>query len=519
MPKRKQKPKLSRAERNKENQVKQYQAVNDYVVDYYAKKAEEVKKLIDPNTLRNRFTDNTYRKSDLRTYLEAPSSNAKNLRALSRYLRQRSPVYDKLIRNNANMIDTNYRQIIPYANLLNIKDNEEKQFKKIRKSFYETSEMVDKMNLPSEMLKVYLECWTVDTFFGVYYYFDDLGGVMFPLDPDYCVITGQYPTGDFAFQLDCTWLNSYKDFVELWGEPFVSMYRTYQQDTRANRWQPVPDEFACCMKINFEDWKLSLPPYLPLFNSLINLEDLKDLQALQEESNVYKLLLFRMDTRANADYPDDFKVDPATSVAYHQLINAAVPDYVNTALTPLPVDVVTFSTDAATDTDKVGNSYKNILKTAGFSVTSEPEGATAITAALRADEDYAISSLLPQTQSWVNRILSYYIKDPAKVKFLEVTKYTKDEYKESLYKDMNYGLPMMTALGALNGFSELEMLRLAYLNEAVDTRAFFYPYATAATQSAHTPESVINGERSTDSSPMDKSDSGEESADKRESAG
>ena len=160
------------------------------------------------------------------------------------------------------------------------------------------------------------------------------------------------------------------------------------------------------------------------------------------------------------------------------------------------------------------------MKSAGFSVTAEPEGATAVTAALRADEDYAISSLLPQTQSWVNRILSYYIKDPAKVKFMEVTKYTKDEFKESLYKDMNYGLPMMTALGALNGFSELEMLRLAYLNEALETRAFFYPYATAATQSAHTPESVINGtEKSTDATPMDKSDSGEESADKRESAG
>lgn len=471
-------------------------------------KTQEALQLYKPDKLPT-VTQRVYSKEDLRTYMENPARNVKNLRDLSRFLRNRSQVYRKIINDNATMIDTHCRTVIPNIDLN--KKASSAQDKKMLKSFYETCDFLDKMNLPSEMLKVYLECWTCDVFFGAYYYYKDEGGIMIPLDPDYCQIVGVYPTGDFVFAFDLSYFRRHADELELLGEPFTGMYRKYENDNQNERWQIMPDEYACCMKVNLEDYLTPIPPYLSLFDSIVNLEDLKEIMAIADEEQIYKLITFRMKTLTNSNTVDDFEVDPKTATEYYNKIVEILPDYVSAILTPLEVDTINFDKDQATDVNKVTNASKNILKTSGHSALAEPTGTTATIAALKCDEDYAISSLLPQTEGWVNRMLKLHMSNPCRVKFLEVTKYTKDSFKESLIKDLNYGLPLITTLGALNGYSEKDLISMAKMNETLGLRDLFKPYQTAATQSgkeeAGRPENDI---------PTDESES---SQDKRERSG
>lgn len=521
---RKRKSSLKRVKKNKnvvsDYETRQLEAVKQGISEQNQllfKKSEEALKFYDP-TIASSKSFTTGSKELLRQYISNPYSYASQLRSLSRDLRFKSGVYAKIINDNACMIDTKYRQIIPN---IDFTKNNPSPDSKVKKSYFETAKMLDYMNLPSEMLKVYLECWTVDVFYGVYYYFKDQGGFLFPLDPDYCAITGVYPTGDFSFALDCSWLSNYDDeLIEMWGEPFTTLKRNYDNDSMEYQWQEMPAEYACCMKINLENYEYAIPPLLPLFNSLLNLEDMKNAQALAEAAKIYKLLVYKMPLIKGSMNPDDFAVDPRTCMAYYdKAIQVAPDEYVGSIISPgMDIEAITFPEDGASDVDRVENSSKNIMKSAGHTAIAEPEGATAVIASLKADEDYAISSLLPQTEGWVNRMLQCHLSNPSKVKFLEVTKYTKEEYKESLIKDMNYGLPMITALGALNGFSEIELMALAEAHEMMDLRTMFYPYATAATQGAHNIASIEAGEngRPKGETVTDDSESSEE---KRDSSG
>lgn len=455
---------------------------------------------------------NTFNKETLKGYMEHPYANEKNLRNLSRFLRNRSQVYKKIINDNATMIDTRYRQVIPNYDLVKKSKSGGASDEKIRKSYFETIKVLDTMNLPSEMLKVYLECWTCDVFFGAYYYFKDEGGIMIPLDPDYCKIIGVYPTGDFAFAFDLAYFTGKDEQLELYGEPFTTMYKHYQSDTINMRWQQLPDEYSCCMKINLEDYLSTIPPYINLFYSLIDLEDLKELNAIEAENNLYKLLYMILPLFSNSSIPDDFSVDPETASQYYLKITSALPDNVASFLSPLEIKQIQFDPDQTGDVNKVENASKNILKTAGHIAMADPNGATAMSAALRADEDYAISSLLPQTQAWVNRMLSYILPNPSKVKFLSVTKYSRDTFKEGLIRDMNYGLPVAQTLGILNGFSEADMISMARINNLVGIPELFTPLSTASTQSGADSE----GGRPKETV---RTDDGERSEAKKEAAG
>lgn len=456
--------------------LKNYYATKDLNKEAFDK-AKEALKLLDPTKNQTR-TFSTFSKDQLRTYMKNPLAQHKNLRNLSRYLYYVSQAYRRIINHNANMIDLNYRNIIPRVDI-----TKEANLDEIKKNFYETAMFLDKMNLPLELLKAYTTCWIEDVFFGCVYY-DDSGMFILPLDPDYCQITSIYPTGDFGFDFDCSYFRSRQTELELWGEPFTSLYNEYQKDTTNNRWLPFPDENCICLKINTNETTVPVPPYVTLFDSLINLEDLAGITAIADAQRIYKLLVATIPTLSNTTRPDDFAVDPTTAINYYNKMVEALPDYTDAIISPIPIDTISFEDDQTTDVNKIENATKNILKTSGHTVMADPSGTTAMTANILSDEDYAISSLLPQTEAWINRFLSLKLKNPAKVKFLEVTKYTKDKYQDSLIKSMNYGSPLVSTLGVLSGYSELEQMSMAHLNEALGLQDLFKPLATASTRSS-----------------------------------
>lgn len=441
-------------------------------------RSQEVLQLLDPSATSTK-TFNTFSKETLRTYMKNPLTNYKNLRNLSRFLYYRSQTYRRLINYNANMIDLNYRSVIPMVDLVKGVDQQ-----KMIKSYYETLVILNVMNLPLEFLKAYITCWIEDVFFGCVYY-DDEGFFILKLDPDYCKITGIYPSGDFAFDYDMSYFSRKQDILEMWGEPFVSMYRAYESDTVNGKWQPMPDENCVCMKLNVNDWETPIPPYIGLFDSLINLEDLKEITAIADEQEIYKLLSFKMPLLKNSQDYDDFAVDPNTAIKYYKVITDSLPDYANAILNPgLEMEDVSFEHDQASDVNKLETTTKSVLSISGGAAVLSAQNVSSSTswkAAIVSDEEYALSSLLPQTQAWLNRFLSYQLKDPAKVKFMEVTKYSRLDFKDSLRQDATYGIPVKLTINTLNGFNELETLSMAHLEKALDLTSLFVPMASSNT--------------------------------------
>lgn len=189
---------------------------NKPLIQQYASKQENQSLLSLRDVTKNSVKPVTaFSKDSLRNYLKNIGSNEKNLRNLSRYLYYRCHAYYRLIMYNATMFCLDARSVIPSFDLVKGGDS-----KKMLKSYQDTLNILDKMNLQYEFLKMYTICFREDVAFGCAYY-DDIGLFILPLDSDYCKISGTYSTGDFGFSMDMTYFRSRQNLLELWGEPLI----------------------------------------------------------------------------------------------------------------------------------------------------------------------------------------------------------------------------------------------------------------------------------------------------------
>lgn len=447
--------------------------------------AGDALKIFKDVSKRNNRNITPISKEDLRNYLQNITSSETQLRSISRYLFYRSHVYFRIIKFFANMFDLNSRSVIPNYDLT--KDNDKD---KILKSYYQTLSVLNLLNLQSELIKMYVLAFREDVAFGCVYFDDKTGMFIMPLDPDYCKIDGNWYTGDYSFKFDMSYWKNRKDQLEYIGEPWTSMWKLYDSDNRANRWQSLPDENSFCLKFRTEDYDLVVPPFVGLFNALLSLIGLEDLQALSDEQQIYKLVYLPMETQSGSKTSDDWCISPHIIVEYfNRLLESGLPeDYVTGAIVPgKELKMLDFSSDASTDVDKVSRSTQTLLDTAGggeLLMGSNINSTAAFNAAMKANTEFAISTLLPQTQSWLNRFLTYYVSNPCKVKFFEISIYTRDDFRKSLLESAQYGLPNALALNTLNGFSELDTLSLNFLEqECLNITNKFIPLQSSHTQS------------------------------------
>jgi len=318
--------------------------------EWYEKNTENTqeafKKIRDVTKTGRQTTLNSYSKDNVISYLQNISSNENNLRNLSRYLFYRSQVYFRLVMYNATMFDLNARTVIPQYDP--IKTNNPN---KILKSYYETLQWLDRMNLQHEFLSVLVNNFIEDVFYGCCW-IDETGIFILQLPPEYCKINGKFFTGDFHYEVDMSYYKKYEYLIEYLGEPFSSMYSAYGGDN-AKRWQPMPDEYTLCTKYRLESWETVCPPYSGLFLDLIGLLNLSDVQAVADEQQIYKLITATIPLLDNSDVPDDWAVDVNTALEYYRKLDAALPPYIGSIITPIPLDTISFSDDQATDTTKV----------------------------------------------------------------------------------------------------------------------------------------------------------------------
>lgn len=457
-------------EKNKDKIVK-------FDVENVAKQLRDIQKSKTYRTISN------YNKETIRSYLQNISSNEKNLRGLSRYLFYRCEIYYRLVKYYAGQADLSIRSVIPKYDLTTANDKDA-----TIQSYYNTLKVLDELNLQYEFFKGYVVSIREDVFYGCAYYTEGEGMFILPLDPDYCKIAGVYTKGDYAPAMDMTYFRSNQDLLEYYGEPFQSMYSAYQ--STGEKFQTFSPEYGICLKFRAEDWETIVPVFAPMFVDFISLLDLADIQAVVDEKQIYNLVWMEMETFDNGE-PNDFKVDPeqVTIPYWNRMTSEALPDYVSSAILPGKLNKMTFSDDQASDVNKIEKATENILNTAGGAQvlnSSTVSGSTAFGGSMRVDSEFAVSSLIPQTELIVNRLLSYYVSDPCKVKFFEVSTFTKEEFRKSLLESGQNGLPTKLMINNMNGFSELDTLALNFLEEdCLNLSQRFVPLSTSYVQSGN----------------------------------
>ena len=475
---------------------------DEYLKQRFAESQEAFKRLRDFTRNSNRNVG-VFDKEALRGYFQNIVSNETRLRNLSWYLFYRSQVYARLVLFFSNMFALYARSVIPNYDMA--KSNNDN---KILKSFQETVEELDKMRLQQEFYPIFVTNFIQDVSYNVWIEEDD-GVFVLPWPADYARISGKYLTGEFSYAVDASYLRNHQELLEYFPEPFEEIYKNWQ--STGEKWQIMPERFSLCTKYRSEDTETAFGPLMPMANSLINLLDLEDIQAVAAEQEIYKLIWYELETIDGTDTPDDWRVDPSLAVDYfNKMVEEAIPPNMSAAIVPGKLNEISFPDSTAADTTKVMKATETVLNTAGGAEVlngSTINNTYAFKLATLVNTEYAISSLLPQVQSWVNHRMKLMLSDPCKVKFFPVSVYTLPDYKEQLLTAAQNGFPTVLAFGACNGYSEKDTIALNNLEvNILKLTDNFKPLSTSYTQSAgrpQTPDDELSesGDRTRDTAP------------------
>lgn len=446
-------------------EIKQWYENNKNNIEKFASADKIVTTLRDVTKSQSK-TIATINKETLKGYIENISGNEANLRNVARYLYYRSNIFFRLVNFYAGMWDLRCRKVIPEYDL--IKSPNETKF---LKSYNETLNALDIMDLHGSLTEVLLNVYVQDVCYAIPYY-DETGMFFYILDPDECVIDSRYATKDFGFAVDMSkWKNAQRQqIIEFLGSPLKEMYAEYQ---RTNvRYIHCPDEYAACFKFRSDTWDTVIPPFVTLLIQLAGLEDLVDIQAEADALSIYKLIYMPLKVLSGAKDADDFEITPDLAFKYFQrLADNALPDGVAGAIIPGDeLKTVDFSKTVDSDTTSVEKASNQILQTAGGGAVINANNITstaAFNAWLKAETEFAISTLMPQIKGFTNRYLSYQVANPARVDYFEVSIYTKSDLAEKLLESCQYSFANRLAYNTLLGISERESIAMLYLENDI----------------------------------------------------
>ena len=244
------------------------------------------------------------------------------MRNTARYLYYRCNILYRLINWYADMWDLNCRKVIPPYSLTKTNNSNT-----MMKSFSETLDMLDLMNLQGNMTELLINTYREDVCYALTF-LDETGMFFYVLEPDECIIDSRYSTSDFGFAINMSrWRNAQRQtIIENLGSPLKEMYAEYERT--GQRWVHCTDEYAACFKFRTDTWDTVVPPFVSLFLQLASLEDLVDIQAEADALSIYKLIYLPLKVLSGAKESDDFEVTPDISIEYfnRMIDNAVIPD-------------------------------------------------------------------------------------------------------------------------------------------------------------------------------------------------
>lgn len=414
----------------------------------FASELKNALQFFDPERPPNKTTS-TYSRESLRTYLRNPAtdSNNKNLRKLSNYLYTVSHVYRRMVNYKAHQINCKTWSAYPIVSM--VEENDEES---ILKEYERVVNIVTNMHMETQIYKLMLSLWKNGVVYG-YIYGDPEGEGSFyihVLDPDYCKIScASYDHGVLGFLFDMTYFNSNAEQLEYYDKEFDKLYRQYQNDNI--KWKQLPIERTICLKIDLDNLDYSIPPLSGLLEQIISLTDLQAAQDEIDSLQNYKMVWGKLDTISGTKSPDDFAVDLDLALAFMKKINAALPENVAYALSPLDLDTIEFKDNDASDSNVLSKAYSNVIESNGSIIMNSNKitNSTAFKLAMKVECEDAMA---PTTQinAWLKSYLKYnYNVETIAVEFNDISPYFMDDEIEKYTKLAGLGLPIKSELSSM----------------------------------------------------------------------
>ena len=473
--------------------------------------------LIDLTKNKN-ITYQTYSRDSLRTYLKNPASesNQKNLRKLSNYLYTVSHVYRRLINFKAYQVTCKSWTVYPDIPL-----TEEPDQDSILQNYERVTKYVRNMDMKSQILKCMLQYFKNGVVYGFTYGDPENDGYFIHLlDPDFCKISSQqYHSGVLNFAMDMSFFDSGSNsyYLDVYDPIFKKLHNKYKSDN-AQRWAELPIERTFCLKYDLDNLDYPIPPLSGLLEDIINLEDLQSVQNLKDEMEAYKLIWAKINTISGTKDVDDFEIDLDLANAFYQKVQAALPDNVAFAMSPMDLDSIDFKSNDAEDTNIISRAYENIISSNGGIVLNHNKITNSASFKLSLQFDCMDAmAVIEQINAWINLwILNHLGETGMVIEFSDVSPYFIEDRVNQLLKAGGYSVPIKLELASLLNANPVKERGMSYMENVLGLTidSWNKPLVSSAVQAGN----VENGDGS-DGAPKkdegDLSDEGQSTRDKK----
>lgn len=437
---------------------------------------------LDNIVLKQKPRMTKYTKEQVRQFMDNPSLYQEQLRMVVDNLCIAYPQFDILCAYLANMALINY-VLIP-----NIEKSDKKDVVKIQKDYYKISQYIQNMNVKQEFKKAIRHNFKYDTFFGYEVETADSYFIK-TLNPKYCRIYGM-DDGVYLIEYDFSYFNGTNEKLikgdelgrKAYPEEFLKLYNKYLTNKQLYQWQPL--ENGICTKYNETVIDYGIPPFIGLFDNLVDIEQYQALARSKAETEIWKLLSMEVPLKKDGN-EDDFLLSMDTIELFNAMAQAVVPEGVGIITTPMKTQEISFNKSATSERNNVEDAIALLFDRAGFSklLFSGAENSTALSYSVKVDEQ-RIFGLYRQYERIVNRKIKKLYNGRMRFKILDMSKFSEKETIDQLTKVSQASLPTKTLLVASLGIEPSEMLGLETLeNEILKVSEKWLPLQSSYTQS------------------------------------
>lgn len=200
-------------------------------------------------------------------------------------------------------------------------------------------------------------------------------------------------------------------------------------------------------------------------------------------------------------------------------MQAALPDNVALAMSPMDLDSIEFKSNDAEDTNIISKAYENIINANGGIVLNQNKitNSASFKLALQFDSMDAMAPI-ESINAWINLwILNHLGETGMIVEFSDVSPYFIDDRIDKLLKLAQYGMPVKLELSSLANANPVKERGMSYMEDTLglSNTQWNKPLVSSNVQAGVTENGDGSEGRAKTENPEDLTDEGENTRDKK----
>lgn len=332
----------------------------------------------------------------------------------------------------------------------------------IKQKYFEFIGNISKLNLQSEISKIFKRVFLEDCCYG-YLVETDTNTFIYYLPSNKCAIKKTYD-GIYGFGIKAS---SYSE-KQLLNLPKELQSLIKSAKTKNETWAMVPPDKSVCIKYN-ENFTYVFPPLFTLLTSISDINDYKALAKRKSENENYNLLSFEIPTDDNDD--DHLRLTDPTVLPFIQMARNIAPKGFGILPTPMKVTPIQFKSNNA-ERDKVRDAITQFYGEAAVpeAMMGSSTSGSELKQAIQNDssEIYRIYRQIEQIVNLKMMILGFvFLSYRLKFQMLDITIYNKEDFIAAELKDAQASLPNKSRLCAAKGITPDKMFGNAYVENNI----------------------------------------------------